>query len=109
MMMLSNDTLSPRASNAAKRARRALERLLGLAIVVLGILVIISRVVCPIVDGQHASAKIYVVARGDTLLSIAHQVDPNANPYPLVAQLEKQTHGTLIWPGERIVVPTSGS
>ncbi|MHB1520137.1 MAG: LysM peptidoglycan-binding domain-containing protein [Ferrimicrobium sp.] len=93
---------------STKRARHAVQRLLSLVIVVLVAMLLITRVAMPIVDGRHTSATLYVVKRGDTLVSIAEQVDPNANPYPIVAQLEKQTHGTLLFPGERIVVPTAG-
>ncbi|WP_298209888.1 hypothetical protein [Ferrimicrobium sp.] len=80
-------------------------RLLALAIVVLALLVVTTRFFAPLVEGSHVASEIFVVRRGDTLVSIAHRVDPNANPYPIVAQMEVQTHGTLLWPGERIVVP----
>ena len=90
-----------------KSAVQKLETLLVIVIVSLVALVVITRIVKPMVVGEHASSEVFVVGRGDTLVSIAERVDPNSNPYPIVAEMEVQTHGTLLWPGERIIVPTS--
>lgn len=92
-------------SPAYERPRQVLLRLLSLTIVVLAVMVVLTRVVGPLVDSSHASSEVFVVRRGDTLVSIAERVDPNMNPYPIVAQMEVQTHGTFLVPGERIVVP----
>ncbi len=95
------------AKKIGKSPLQKLEWLLALMVVALVVLVVIMRFITPIVAGEHASSEVFVVSRGDTLVSIAEQVDPNANPYPIVSQMEVQTHGTLLWPGERIIVPTS--
>jgi nucleoid-associated protein YgaU len=103
-------TMDPRVANAMKTGkspRQTLEWLLALMVVGLVALVVITRIIAPMVVGEHVSSEVYVVSRGDTLVSIAERVDPNANPYPIVAQMEVQTHGTVLWPGERIIVPTA--
>ncbi|WP_298342295.1 hypothetical protein [Ferrimicrobium sp.] len=92
-------------SRTHEHPRQVLLRLLALTIVVLAVLVVLTRVFGPLVDGSRASSEVFVVRRGDTLVSIAERADPNRNPYPIVAQMEVQTHGTFLVPGERIVVP----
>ncbi len=103
-------TMDPRVASVVKTGkspRQALEWLLTLLVVGLMALVVITRIIAPMAVGEHVSSKVYIVSRGDTLVSIAERVDPNANPYPIVARMEVQTHGTVLWPGERIIVPTA--
>ncbi|HTX01217.1 MAG TPA: LysM peptidoglycan-binding domain-containing protein, partial [Acidimicrobiales bacterium] len=42
----------------------------------------------------------YVVQPGDTLWSIALQVEPGADPRPLVGELEGQLRGATLQPGD---------
>jgi nucleoid-associated protein YgaU len=107
MMTLRIDPEAANAKKTCKSPRQKLEWLLALMIMALVAVVVITRIIAPIVVGEHVSSEVYVVSRGDTLVSIAERVDPNANPYPIVAQMEVQTHGTVLWPGERIIVPTA--
>lgn len=57
--------------------------------------------------GAHAVAggDAYVVRAGDTLWSIASQLDPSGDPRALVGELTSSLHGSAIRPGEHIVVP----
>ncbi len=48
---------------------------------------------------------LYTVRSGDTVWSIATQLDPSGDPRPLVAQIDAHLAGTAIYPGERILVP----
>jgi hypothetical protein len=107
MMRIRIDPQVTHATKISKSALQKVESLFVLMIVVLIVIVVIVRVIAPIVAGGHASSEVFVVSRGDTLVSIADRLDPNANPYPIVARMEVQTHGSLLWPGERIIVPTS--
>ncbi|HUA95510.1 MAG TPA: LysM peptidoglycan-binding domain-containing protein [Acidimicrobiales bacterium] len=47
----------------------------------------------------------YVVQPGDTLWSIATQVDRSGSPRTLVQELASETGSENVYPGERIVVP----
>lgn len=47
----------------------------------------------------------YVVLPGDTLWSIARRVEPGADPRALVAKLEAQVHGSVLRPGDRLLLP----
>ncbi len=47
----------------------------------------------------------YVIRPGDTLWSIARQLDPAGDPRPVVAQLSAQLGGDTVVPGERVVLP----
>ncbi len=51
----------------------------------------------------HAVA--YTVQPGDTLWSIAEQVNPTADPRVLVAQIEGQTGSDTVRPGQHIELP----
>ena len=57
--------------------------------------------------GAHAvgGGYAYVVRAGDTLWSIASQLDPSGDPRALVGELTTSLHGSAIRPGEHIVVP----
>ena len=54
---------------------------------------------------ETAHAAIYTVRAGDTLWTIAEQVDPSADPRPLVSRLAAQIGSDTVVPGERIAVP----
>jgi hypothetical protein len=105
MMNRSKNSHEAKISCLDKPPRQIAQRILVLTVAVLATLVIATRVLVPLMGGQRVASKVYVVARGDTLVSIAEAADPHANPYPIVARLEEQTHGSLVRPGERIVVP----
>jgi len=47
----------------------------------------------------------YTVQPGDSLWSIAHRVDPAADPRPLVAELARRTGSEVVVPGQRISLP----
>jgi hypothetical protein len=47
----------------------------------------------------------YTVQPGDTLWSIAEQVDPAGDPRPLVARLASQLGSDTVVPGEHLVLP----
>ena len=48
---------------------------------------------------------LYVVRRGDTLWSIASQMQPGGDPRPLVAELQRQLHGGELVPGDELKLP----
>jgi hypothetical protein len=52
--------------------------------------------------GNHVD---YVARPGDTLWSIASQVEPQADPRPLVDALEAQLHGQELQPGDILRLP----
>jgi hypothetical protein len=52
-----------------------------------------------------AGARFYVVEPGDTLWSIARQLDPNGDERPLVDVLDREVGGATVYPGERIEIP----
>ena len=48
---------------------------------------------------------LYVARPGDTLWSIASELQPGGDPRPLVAQLEQQLHGAELVAGDRLILP----
>jgi len=48
---------------------------------------------------------LYVARPGDTLWSIASELQPGGDPRPLVAQLEQQLHGAELAAGDRLILP----
>ena len=48
---------------------------------------------------------LYVARPGDTLWSIASQIQPGGDPRPLVAELEQQLHGAELAVGDRLTLP----
>jgi len=48
---------------------------------------------------------LYVARPGDTLWSIAYELQPGGDPRPLVAQLEQQLHGAELAAGDRLILP----
>jgi hypothetical protein len=49
-----------------------------------------------------AGARVYVVQPGDTLWSIARQIDPNGDPRPIVDRLAERAGGAALRPGQRL-------
>ena len=56
-------------------------------------------------DGPGPSAPVYVVQPGDTLWSIAAQLDPGNDPRELVGRLTESAGGADLVPGQRIELP----
>ena len=48
---------------------------------------------------------LYVARPGDTLWSIASELEPGGDPRPLVAELSQQLHGAELVVGDRLVLP----
>jgi hypothetical protein len=48
---------------------------------------------------------VWVVRPGDSLWSIAATVQPHGDIRPLVDRLVFETHGSPLFPGERIALP----
>jgi hypothetical protein len=48
---------------------------------------------------------LYIVQPGDTLWSIAEDLDPRGDPRPVVAVLSAQAGGDTVVPGERLELP----
>lgn len=55
-------------------------------------------------SGELASGMSYTVHSGDTLTSIAEQINPNNVP-GVVAQLKSELGSSVVVPGERILIP----
>ena len=58
----------------------------------------------PVGDGP-VGASVVIVQPGDTLWSLARQVQPDGDIRPLVAQFSRAHGGSSLSAGERIVVP----
>ena len=56
-------------------------------------------------DGSAPAAPVYVVQPGDTLWSIAADLDPGNDPRELVGWLTDSAGGTDLVPGQRIELP----
>lgn len=56
-------------------------------------------------SSTDVAAHVYVVQPGDTLWSIAEQLEPNADIRPLVDELNAEVHGQPIQPGEQLSIP----
>lgn len=52
-----------------------------------------------------AGAEIVVVQPGDTLWSIARRIDPSGDVRPLVDRLVAANGGTVLQPGQELIVP----
>ena len=52
-----------------------------------------------------AAAHVWVVQPGDTLWGIAHRLDPNADPRPLVDALAREVHGRPLQVGQELALP----
>lgn len=55
---------------------------------------------------EPAAASVWVVRPGDTLWSIAHQLEPGGDVRPLVDRLAAETGGADLYPGEQIPLPS---
>jgi len=55
--------------------------------------------------GPVAHHRIYVVQAGDTLWSIATQLDPRGDPRVVVDELAAEVGGDRIVPGQRLLLP----
>jgi nucleoid-associated protein YgaU len=53
-----------------------------------------------------ASETVWVVRPGDTLWTIARRVEPQRDPRAVVDQLANELHGTSLYPGEQIPLPS---
>lgn len=56
-------------------------------------------------EAEAGDAVIYVVQPGDTLWDIARSMVPGSDPRPLVAELSDISGGSLLQPGQQLVVP----
>ena len=83
-------------------------RLLVVLILALAVLVVVNRVLPRLSSGGNTASKTVVVRRGETLISIAETAFPGRNPYPIIYKLERQTGGMIIYPGERLRLPSGG-
>lgn len=54
---------------------------------------------------RAVAAHVYVVQPGDTLWSIAEQVEPGRDPRPLVQTLANQLGGSGLQPGQALQLP----
>ena len=54
------------------------------------------------------SAQVYVVQPGDTLWSIAHHVEPNADPRDVVDHLVELNGSGALQPGQRLRLTETG-
>jgi LysM repeat protein len=55
--------------------------------------------------GAPAGGSVVIVQPGDTLWSLAREVQPEGDIRPLVAQLSRAHGGSSLRAGERLVVP----
>ncbi len=96
----------PRATRPRRRRAALSVTLAGLAIIVL---------VAPRVGSAFGSVPasapergpepvVYVVQPGDTLWSIARQVQPSGDVRPLVERLERSNHGARLRVGDRLTL-----
>jgi hypothetical protein len=54
---------------------------------------------------RTANGYVYTVQPGDSVWSIATELDPSGDPRPVVAKIDAELGGTSIVPGEHIVLP----
>jgi len=75
--------------------------------IALMLLAVIAALVFVVPWGRHPTLvrREVVVRPGDTLIGIIERTYPGANPYPILYRVEHETHGAVIWPGERLVLP----
>jgi nucleoid-associated protein YgaU len=106
----SHPACSPRqlrgdASRQRRRQRVTWDRLERVIAFVLVVLIAVLLALMP--WGRHPTLvrKEVVVRPGDTLVGIIERTYPGANPYPILYRVEHETHGDVIWPGERLVLP----
>lgn len=96
----------PVRSSAAVYRRRRLGVLAILLGAVLGVVSFVSGAdATPTPEGQLAESITIVVQPGDTLWGIASALAPDDDPRQLVDDLEALAGGTVLQPGQQIVVP----
>jgi hypothetical protein len=54
---------------------------------------------------RTANGYVYTVHPGDSVWSIATELDPSGDPRPIVAKIDAELGGTSIVPGEHIILP----
>jgi hypothetical protein len=108
---------APRLSAWRYRCRRVLallvaaEVLLGAALLLAaGVTAVVTSTASPavsaplVVDQRAADPQVIVVREGDTLWSIARELDPDGDPRALVARLVERSGGAGLRPGQRLRV-----
>jgi len=106
---------APRGRRPARRRPRVLWHRLVAMVVVVGVTVLLALPVSALagrpavahgaVAGAPIGGFVYVVQPGDTLWSIARQVDQGGDPQQLVKALSERLGSQVVVPGERIRVP----
>lgn len=93
-----------------RRGRLVLVGLLAAVLVALTVGWGAARAGVAATDTPQRSVTV-IVARGDTLWSIADDVDPGADRRQVIDRIIRANHldGARIEPGQRLVVPTPGS
>jgi hypothetical protein len=96
----------PARTAPSPRVRR---RRVVLAVVVLGLLVLLTLPIralggSTLAQAAPASGQVYVVKAGDTLSSIAAEADP-ARAAALSQQLEREVGSSIVVPGEHVFIP----
>jgi Tfp pilus assembly protein FimV len=96
-----------RSAAVYRRRRTACAGLIAGAGLVLWLIVhVLSGSPAPTIGSTtDVAAHVYVVQPGDTLWSIADQLEPNADIRPLVDALNAEVHGQPIQPGEQLTIP----
>ena len=59
----------------------------------------------PVAAVKIPGGYLYVARTGDTLWSIASELQPGGDPRPLVAEFEQQLHGAELVAGDRLILP----
>jgi LysM repeat protein len=92
---------------AAVYARRRLVVLAMAALLVAAIaFALTARGGTPAVgEGEPISATVHVVQPGETMWSIASELDPNGDPRALVDRLAELNGGSAVQIGQRLVLP----
>lgn len=107
---------SPHQAAARRQARQQLfwrRRLVALAVVVALVIATISTVALTTqgVQADDGTAPVtgqpvrHLVAPGESLWSIAEQLAPDADPRPLVRELERSAGTTNLQVGQVLVIP----
>ena len=97
----------PRATRPRRRRPAFLVALAGLAIIVLCLAPRVGSAFGSVpasAPERGPEPAVYVVQPGDTLWSIARQVQPRGDVRPLVEWLERANHGTRLRVGDRLAL-----
>ncbi len=110
--------VAARSAGAASLTPSYLRRRLGVAGAVIGLAVVVvglssTRFADAGQGGPQTervtSAAVVIVQPGDTLWSLAREVQPKGDLRPLVAQLSRANGGSSLRAGDRIVLPNIAS